>query len=218
MIDDDSIFVKFSSNQYIYDIQKGRLYFNTLQHFINQEKSSGVAGQGDKNEAQFPLFHTKCVSNNVGMATNCTVSYGFEDFGVFCISTLKPHDSHDGMGDYKFSEAQIQEFKLFGCDSCITITDIDKFISRFVDACNKNNYEFAHAFVVYEKFYPPSEKFNALVRDNPLAICFRKDRRFELQQEYRFIICKRIDKPFTLDIGDISDISMVCENCFPLEK
>ncbi|WP_394523534.1 hypothetical protein [Lacrimispora sp. JR3] len=218
MIDYGSIFVKFSSNQYIDDIQKGRLYFNTLQHFIDLEKSSGVAGQGDKNEAQFPVSQEKRKTKNIEIITNCTASYGFEDFGVFCISTLKPYDSCNGMGNYKFSDDQIQEFKLFGCDSCITITNIDAFICRFINACKKNNYEFAHAFVTYEEFYQPSEEFKNLATDNPFAICFRKDNRFELQQEYRFIICKHVDKPFILDVGDISDISKVCKNCFPQEK
>lgn len=211
MVDMGGIFVKFSD--YVDDIRNGKIYFNTLQYFINKEKNSGIAGQGDKFEGQYPVFSVKSQYSNMEIVTNCTKSSGFEKFRVFCITALIPQSIQDGEGFYKLTNKQKLEFKSFGCNSCITIFKIDEFIQKFENACKKANYEYAHGLVVYEDFYNPSKLMENTIKDNPLAVCFRKDKRFGLQQEYRFIICENIEKPY-LEIGDISDISKVCKNLF----
>lgn len=211
MVDIGSIFVKFSN--YIDDIKNGKIYFNTLQYFIDKEKNSGIAGQGDKFEGQYPVLSIKSQYSNIEVVTNCTKSSGFEKFRIFCITRLTPQSIQNGEGVYKLTNEQKLEFKSFGCSSCITVIKIDEFIQRFENVCKIANYEYAHGLVVYEDFYNPSKDMEIAVKDNPLAVCFRKDKRFELQQEYRFIICENIENPY-LEIGDIHDISYVAKNCF----
>lgn len=174
--------------------------------FIDLEKKTNVRGQGDCLEAQIPVFKTISQDENKIKTITCTKSYGFENFPAFCLCYLPL----DWFGNCGFTLKQKKEFRAFGNDAII-IYNVDEFIRRFEEACDRSNYELAHAFVVYDDFWEQSPHIKEIQKDNPFSSCFIKDSVFMPQNEYRFIICEE-KEAFLFDIGDISDISSICRN------
>lgn len=207
MEDNSGIFVKISN--YATDIQRGKLYCQPLKYFIELEKTTGLKGQGDKLEAQIPIYQKKYFFINQIRTVSCTKTYSYENFPVFCMCFL-PCNTR---GIYQFTPTQVKEFSQFGNDS-IAIFDGDEFIRRFGNACKRNGYEYAHSKVFYEDFWKLSPQVKHRIEENPIVSCFRKDSLFSYQNEYRFIIYKEVEEPLILEIGDISDISCLCKNCF----
>ena len=214
MSTDSGVFVKITN--YAEDIQKGNLYCPPIQYFIDLEKDTVSKGRGDPKEAQIPIFRSITRDNNSIEEISCTRSSGYEHFPVFCVCYL-PQDND---GKCKFTALQKKEFVTFGGD-CIIISDIDKFIHRVEMACAHQGYQLVHSFVHYEDFWDPSPKVKSIIDKNPLAACFRKDRFFANQSEYRFVICHELSEEkdhLVLNVGDLSDISQVCKDCFSVRR
>ena len=89
----------------------------------------------------------------------------------------------------------------------VVVTQAKSFIDRVVSAVKDKNYGLKAGLVEY---YDPSLFSGSFSEDEAV---FRKRSEFEHQREYRFSFDTGIsgNNPIKLEIGDISDIALLCD-------
>lgn len=204
------ILIKFMPKEYISSFLDGNLYMNSLQYYIDLENRTGVSGQGDKLEGSIPICDKVISNSNVQIKINVRYSAGYQNVPVFCMMYLEPNPYT--LTYMITNEQQYKEMRSFSKD-CVIIYDVEKFNNRFESACRALKYKFGHSLVHYmEENKDKDKKVKKIILkdDNRYKSVFCKDNKFKLQQEYRLAIFENIETPYTLNIGDIRDISKVC--------
>lgn len=119
----------------------------------------------------------------------------------------KANIRENGTVDFKAEE----KLKKFG-DSGLWIKNMNEFIKRIEKAASIENYSIMMDNVIYydDSEDLPLEVMESSVEKQTFAFC--KRRRFDYQNEYRFVINKAIDElpnedHMILNIGDIGDIA-----------
>ena len=225
----ESFLVKFVEREYTEGTLDGKLFFKRNGYFIDLEKDQLDKGIGDKREGNWtsyinPETHRMVLtdmddnviplvvkngilrqtfSNLKYLPISCFVVLNLErDFNIDFESgnvTLKP----------ELQEELANQFE--GRDLIMfrnTNTD-DFIIDRVKAACEREGIEQMGAKVQYydEKTenHPMSK---AEYEEEPYKALFYKDKFFEFQREYRFILNKVEDEDYILDIGDIRNIAI----------
>ena len=200
--------IKFQSSANIASIRQGKIYMKTLKWYREHENENGDTIVGDEYEALWPLREAEITfpdTNEFIKVSNETIHTTFSNDFVFCMFGVCPPKTH-----FEYSETQKSELTAFG-DTALLITDKNEFIKRMIVAAKKENMKLYAGFVRY--YDPEADNMNMILSlmDGMYNIAFWKRKRYSLQQEYRFLLhSPNTDKDhFILDIGDISDISIV---------
>lgn len=203
------ILIKFMPKEYISSFLDGNLYMNSLQYYIDLENKTGISGKGDKLEGSIPICEKVISNSNVQIKKTVRYSAGYQNVPVFCMMYLEPNP--DTLTYMITNKQQYKEMCSFP-KNCVVIHDVKEFNNRFESACGALEYECRHSLVHYmEENKDKDEKVKKMILgDNGYKSVFCKDNKFKLQQEYRFAIFENIKTPYTLNIGDIRDISKVC--------
>ncbi|WP_062235742.1 hypothetical protein [Fictibacillus sp. FJAT-27399] len=220
---EDSIIAFFKFSPYIDSLIEGNLYMNNLQHYIDQEKKTGDRGQGDKLEASqvFSEIEFKMYDQETGELAFTGTSEsmnlridGDEKKPVFCIFALTSDNlsmveetDEFYITEMNFNDEEVEKMiNEFGDQ--LAIIDPKNFIERVEKAFSEKGYGYVMSKVNYDDYTVNNTKRLGSYRKNNNEIFFWKDKYFENQNEYRFVITSiETDEPITVNIGDISDIT-----------
>lgn len=199
--------IKFQSADRIRSLQQGHLYAKTLQYYRDLEEETGDADIGDEFEAMLHVNEGHVLfpdtNETIELADTLIPTSNSDDF-VFCMFGINP-----ALQNFTFTDEQKKKMLSFG-DTALIILDRDEFINRVLKAAKDKGYE-AHFGAV--KYYDPSKDNGNLIialLKGMWNISLWKRKRYDYQQEGRFIFTSgNGEDHLDLDIGDISDISMV---------
>ena len=199
--------IKFQSQERIEALQQGHLYAKTLKYYRDLEQETCDADIGDEFEAMLHVnegyIHFPDTNETFELADTLIPTSRSNDF-VFCMFSIYPM-----LQRFSFTDEQKEKMESFG-DTALIILDSEEFVSRVLKAAEEKGFE-AHFGEV--KYYDPSidgGNFILSLLKGMWNISFWKRKRYSYQQEGRFVFVSG-DKAdhIDLDIGDISDISVV---------
>ena len=197
---------KFQSLERIQSLQKGKLYAKTLGYYRQLEHDTGDTEIGDSYEGKIHVNEAYITTEDgVTIALNDElINTKYSDDYVFCMFGIYP-----SMKDFTFTDMQKEKMLSFG-EYALLIKDSDEFIRRVQNAAN-GKYDVIFDAVNY---YPPKidggDMLLSLIQ-NLWKVAFWKRDMYKYQQEARFLfVSKEHDEDhIELDIGDISDISII---------
>lgn len=201
--------IKFQSEDKIDYLRKGKIYLKSLAYYRKREKETGDDTVGDLFEAMVHANDGYILIPELGIhekLTDALIETSFSNCFVFCMLSLE-----DASKTFQFSDEQKEKILGFG-DTALLITDRNAFLHRVAVALDRDGIKGYHGFInYYDETKDHVNYWASLIKNGINHVAFWKRERYAYQQEYRFLI----EPPATendyyeLDIGDISDISVV---------
>ena len=200
--------IKIQSKYRIESLQHGHLYAKTLEYYRELERSTGDAAVGDLFDGMFHVNTGELRLKETGETielNDTLIRTSASDNCVFCMLCIDPRTQR-----FAFSDEQREKLKSFG-DTALIITDSDEFISRVKNAANRQGIT---AYFRPINYFDETEDYVNIVASmfsGVWNVAFWKRKAYAYQQECRFVFltnespCDHIE----LDIGDISDISVI---------
>lgn len=199
--------IKFQNSDHIQSLREGHLYAKNLQYYRNLEKEDGDGDIGDEFEAMLHInqgFICREDTGEIEKLNDVLIQTRDSNDFVFCMFEIYP-----SLHFFQFSEIQKEKMLSFG-DTALVITDSDEFQKRVFEAARKKGYE-VH-FDAAQYYEPSVDWLNMFVSllKGMWNIAFWKRKKYSYQQEGRFVFTpgNGMDH-IELDIGDISDISII---------
>lgn len=220
--DNTATLIKFGTKSNIKSLQRGCLYMKNLLYYINLEKasSSTSGGQGDMFEGQLVQKDVTIVISD--LITNTTlaqtkaewaaIDFGYQKYPVFCMFMLDSRNlvaqkiEGDKIKSHRFTAGQVNKMQREFGDYALMI-DYPKFIQRVKDGLNSANIEYIEGQVWY--YEPNDSDYFKAVHNDHLEAVFWKQKSYAFQQEFRILALKKVNDHLAIDIGDISDISLL---------
>lgn len=198
--------IKFQSLDKIEKLQKGLVYAKTLEYYRQREIDTGDTEVGDSFEGKIHVneAYIHIVDGETIALKDELINTKHSDDYVFCMFGI-----YHFMNEFQFTDKQKDKMRSFGSHALL-ITDSDEFIRR-VKLAAKGKYEVYFDAVNY---YPPNEDSGNMLLSlvgNMWKVAFWKRDMYKYQQEARFLFVSNehnVDH-IELDIGDISDISII---------
>lgn len=205
--------IKFQSAERIQQLRKGHIYAKTLGYYRKLEETTGDKEIGDGFEAMVHVNEAIIRFPDTGkeiLLNDELISTSHSDDFVFCMFGIYPQ-----LENFIFTEKQKEKMLSFG-DTALVILDSEEFIKRVIKAAEKAGFS---AYFSGVKYYDETTDNANLIIDllNGMHnVAFWKRNSYAYQQEGRFVFVadNNTDDHITLEIGDISDISLV----FPSEQ
>ena len=200
-------FIKFGKKEHIINFHaKGQMRFGPVDEFAKMEDGN-LRGDELENVAELKYFgdskiYLKPVNApdseyksldavNAKMMSRYTEPIGH----LFCLyainadrksinTTFRIDASVKGFGEY-----------------FMIIKDTDEFLRRIRIAMDKQKWKWSYSMVEYVDF----------TKYNGKKTVFQKDIKYSYQREFRVFIKNKASNPLFLEIGDLSDISVICE-------
>ena len=200
--------IKFKSDELIKSLQSGKIYLNSLKWFRDYENDSGDVVVGDSFEAMIHINEATFVHQESGEQiemSDCLIPTTESNSYVFCMTYIAPR-----VESFQFDNQQKSEFTNFG-DTALIILDSEEFINRIRAAANAKGYEiYFSAAHYYDESADLANVWFSLMQGTH-NIAFWKRKAYSYQQEFRILIpgSGLTDDHLELDIGDISDISII---------
>lgn len=211
---------KILDKQYVNDFIHGDLFMNTLSYFRRIEKNcaqgdqlEGVCGSIRKDQLkQLGIYFDKGVQNAIqGNVSLVNDYYGYNN--VLCLYRFIIDD------DNRCVSVPAEELRQFNDEDAaskvvLRVKDTDLFLKQIAEAVEKGLQEHKLEYGVYGKVVYERSWLHA---DGPgTRSAFHKEPEYEYQNEWRLCILRRdlIDRPYKLNIGDITDIVEI----IPLEQ
>lgn len=215
--------LKFTT--YIDSLLAGDIYMNNFKRYIDMELESGQKGVGDKlevshvyNEMTINMYDH--VTNELVMSGNSsTMNFRFdgdEKRPVYCMFAIVGdllevvHQDEE----YYYTKINLPKEQLdkmineFG--NQMIFVNPNEFLVRATKAFDEKGYSYRADLVKYDDYQVNSSVRLNSYKNQDTDIYFWKDKYFENQYEYRIVLTdQEIDEAFTVNIGDISDISIV---------
>lgn len=211
-------FVKlFENKEHARDFMAGKLFMNTIRSFKEYKDETGQL-RGDEYEGIVALYQPEklgevkfgahTISANDLAAPIVVHSSHLLDHNVFCIYSLNSRDyetvSAETLADFKRT-LELHD-SCFGLGKyCVAVLNASLFIERCKSAVNTLNVDCNLGLVDYfneHEFHGdmPSDKRG-----------YQKRSIFSHQREYRIKLdlSRSQSGPYTLDVGDLSDISII---------
>ena len=205
----------FDEKKYALDFMKGKIFANRLSYFRRLDEKQN-ANRGDKHEAVISWVQPKYANLTIN-GRNITQLAGpisiqmtrHDHINIYCMYTGHSGEfeslTEENLSDFK-KYLEISEDCLKLGKYAVVVTQCKTFIDRVRNAAKSNNYECQARLVDY---YDPNifsgsfSEFDAV---------FKKRNEFSHQKEFRFAFDTGVsgDNPLILDIGDITDITTLC--------
>ena len=206
----------FREAEYAAEFVDGKLFCNTLSAFKKMEGTddSGRADRSEGTTLWLQPGEVNLVLNDMDLSNDLAGPLqiqmeSLDYFHLFCM-----HACHTGaldVGDLLNGDIEVLRQELMVPLDClklgeyvVVVKDVPGFISRVAAAVKENGYEGGRGLV---KYYDP-ETFHGSFRGIDPA--FRKQVMQSYQREFRIVIATGSvgDSPLTLDVGDLSDITI----------
>ncbi|URJ65679.3 hypothetical protein [Paenibacillus polymyxa] len=217
------LFIKFGQKEHLESLQKGNLYLNNLDYFIQMEKKNNKKGMGDKSEASLMLTN---VSIKFFHHDTHELAFTFDSAKtslrmdevltkpVFCIMWVAAEDFEVIKEDENEVEAvlsfdaeqQKEMLSEFG-DHALVIE-----AARFIEALERTLDQMelccATGKIDYINYSTNKNAHLPELMNNDLSVYFKKDHSLSYQKEFRAVILnKDIEEPITINIGDMTSFS-----------
>lgn len=194
--------VKFGSKEYMEDFRRnGTMYMNTVEYFRALEGRGHV---GDEDEGLQSCYQSDRVNVKITKPDGDSILLTKEDGltgqiltrnnavngqNIFCMYALL----------YSGTKPVVDERTLIFGDTYVCITSGTSFLERIHAAAKKARVKIYKRFVEY------------VARDshNGEMGIFKKFDSYSYQNEYRFVLSPGLSVPYTLSLGDLSDISII---------
>lgn len=202
--------IKITTSDRIKSLLQGKIYMKSLKWYREYEAANSDTVVGDEFDGVLYFTDATLSIPDTGEAAeikNSAMKTDYSDDFAFCMFSVYPN-----LPAFKFSEEQKKELLTFG-DTALLITNTYEFVRRMSVAAEKFGLTLYSGKVNY--YSPDIDSVDKMI--SLLAgmhnVAFWKRDSYSLQQEYRFLLhsVKTDDDFFILDIGDISDISVVME-------
>lgn len=219
-------FMKFSDNKnHLESLQKGNLYMNNLQYYVDLEEKNGVPGMGDKLEALNVINDVQLSFYDVGTenlrfkinAKQANMRYrDAMTKPVFCLFAVTidmfnvvEHSENQVKLEFNLSEDDLEKMKSqFGEN--VFIVPEGEFTNKVEKSFNDKGYEFLGKPAEYCDFQINETRRIKAFGEQDIDIFFFKDKSFEHQNEYRFVIFnKETEKPTTVQIDSLENVSAI---------
>ncbi|WP_427392332.1 hypothetical protein ACPVTF_16195 [Geobacillus icigianus] len=206
------ILIKFGKYEHMIQMQKGYLRFSPLSVYrdLETETKNSIPLRYDPFEGTSTLYSPETTLINIaGKTIDSSELIGpirlskndLEKTPVFCMYAITESSIKNFLNGEK-SYVVHPKTKEFG-DTALVITDTPRFLERLDEALGKWNFNFHRGLVEYIDPNKHQGEWGA----------FKKPIEYEYQSEYRITIDnKKITEPFFLEIGDISDISLIIDS------
>ena len=206
---DVGFLIKFGSEKNMKDLfNNGTIYCNPLSYFQKLDKEGFIADklEGTKSIKNFnkDANHILTIDPNGKNPIKIKVIkaqlrefYNNLEGNVYCLYALKYGDIINEK-NYKIDERMINE----DYTHCVLIEKAGTFLKRIQNELVKNNISFSWNLVKYIDFK----------KDNSNINLFNKSKEFEFQKEFRILINTNLSEPFSIKIGDISDIASLYDS------
>ncbi len=207
-------FIKFGEFQHMLDFQqKGLLYCNPINYFTALEDN---CLRGDDLENVVEMIYMESGEVQFGKPEEIPIKDGIkmpfhdaklksriiEPFGnLFCLYKINLLDKP--IGEIFTVDVRMKSFG----ECFLLIHDSHEFLKRVKSKLDQLKFVFDGNFVNYLHLSNYTGKKSV----------FQKDLKYEYQQEYRIFIKNKTSDPIIIDIGNIEDISILCESIH-LEK
>lgn len=228
-MEDTLIFIiKFGKLEHLELLREGKLYCKNLKYYNDLEMITGDRDRGDYLDGKLKINEIKsCKFYNYETKEfteiDCkNIVATFEDIDkmpVFCLTgiTLKELDSIETDGN-NIIKGKINLGKKLGkivsndyWENALLITNGIEFVNRIKIACELNGISVRADKIQYSDININYTDKIQSITENAENVVFWKDNYYSYQHEWRFIFQnKRVIDDFTLDIGDISDITKIC--------
>ncbi|HIF9126688.1 hypothetical protein WAX88_20965 (plasmid) [Photobacterium damselae subsp. damselae] len=209
-------FVKvFDNKKYADDFMKGKLFANRLSFFKKLEEKA-EANRGDRHEGVLSwhqkddielMINGRLITELAGPVI--TRMNWHDHLNIFCVYSGHSGDFNsvdcDNLSSLK-KQLEIPSDCLELGQYAVVVTKVNEFLERVKLAIEKSGYGLSAGLVNY---YDPESFSGYFSEENAV---FNKHREYEHQREYRFAIDTGTEgeEAITLDVGDISDITMLC--------
>lgn len=197
------MYIKFGNEENLRKLQKGIIYCKSLQYYRDEYCRTGDKDMGDPYEG--------CYVGKINDKSLRVIIDNTNKIPVFCMYALKKSEVLiDGKQTLnpmkKFGKMVMNDY----WQAALVITDNAKFLNRIKDTCIKLGIGVKATLVEYIDFSKNLESRLQEYYSEPWKVAFWKSAEYKEQMEYRVIFPEnRVDDYFTIDIGDISDISVI---------
>lgn len=194
--------IKFSERKYIQELQEGKIYMNTLEYFRNCENEV----HKDNLEGADALHQADRIVSLTIEATNIKPIILTKDSGLINFSMGSEHNRYINIycmylwTIIRDKQSEIDNRLLEFGDTALIITNRNEFIRRVLKSVKQEGYNCQYGLIEY---------FDEETFHGDVGI-FKKRKSFEYMNEFRIAVAARMDnKPYILNIGSISDISVI---------
>ncbi len=216
-----SMLMKFGSEENLKRLQKGQFYMKNLQYYVDLEKTTDDKDVGDKYDGQMVLQNVKITmfDSETGAfvaqmdSPIASMDLGYLQYPVFCMFMLdyRNHVAEELTGDvakvrYQFTEEQLSRLPNFG-SHVLLIKNGNEFVERVKNGLLNAGYGYTRDFVQYYDGNIP-QHMQEVAKDY-MRIAFWKRQKYAYQQEYRILAHAQVEDHLCVDIGDLSDITLL---------
>lgn len=226
--DQPIFFLKFSSNlEHLKSLQKGNLFMNNLQYYVDLEEKSGIPGMGDKlealsviNDVEVSIYQAgtnKLLGKMNAKQANMRHQEAMNK-PVFCLYSLTidmfeiiEYNEPFLKMKIKLSQEELDLMeKQFGNN--VLLLSPPAFEQRINQSFKEQGYDFVGEAVKYHDFMiNETKRIEAFGNQSP-EIFFFKDKKFEHQKEFRIVILDQdIDKALNIKIPSLEHDSIILE-------
>ncbi len=202
-------FIKFQDRDKIEYLQKGKIYLKSLAYYRQRELETNDDTVGDLFESMIHInngFISIPELSTFERLDDALIQSSFVNHFVFCMLSLP-----ENKNTFSFSEEQKQKILGFG-NSALLITDRGEFLRRVAVALDREKIVGSHGYVkYYDETKDNLDYWMSIFRNGTENVAFWKRKRYEYQQEYRFLIAPPTtdNDYYELEIGSIEDISII---------
>ncbi|ARV14665.1 hypothetical protein [Polaribacter sp. SA4-12] len=206
---DIGFLMKFGSEKNMNDLLKnGTIYCNPLSYFQKLDKDGFIA---DKLEGTISIKNFSEEKNHIltinpkskkpiKMKIKTAQMRGFYnnlEGNVYCLYALR-YSNIINEKRYKIDERMMND----DYTHCVLIEKVGEFLKRIQNELKKQNVSFNWDLVKYHDFGI----------DKSEMTLFHKSKNFEFQKEFRILLKTSKLEPFSIKIGDISDIASLYDS------
>lgn len=217
------LMAKFTSKEWVSSFLEGNIYMNNFKHFIDQEKSSKVKGQGDAFEGAHVIEFSNAkiyTQDNVLVGTaamgNLIERYeAVNQIPMFCLANFSTNDfvvleqTEDRIRvQLDIPSEDISKIKeIFNSDTVAITLSPYVFMERFKKAIDEDDSGLVYGIVEYADFKVLNEARKSSFNDGEVDFLFTKHDSLSYQKEFRFVLTNIETEDYVIkNIGNLSDI------------
>lgn len=215
--------VKFTSKEWVNSFLDGDIYMNNFKHFIDQEKTSKIKGQGDAYEGAHVLefSNAKLYDKNNNLIATAKFANLIERYidvnklPMFCVANFSAKDFVvlEHAEDYiivklVIPSEDIEKIKeTFKADTVAVTLMPHHFMKRFSNVAEESNLGLSCGMVEYADYKILDTERKKSFDEGNVDFLFTKHNSLSYQKEFRFILTNvKSEEPYTLKLGDLRDL------------